>query len=66
MGNAPYSPDIIEALESREGESALLDEHICWAKDKQYEKRQQDAVSVLPASTKRLVRIVEKGLPRDA
>nr|WP_222939621.1 tRNA epoxyqueuosine(34) reductase QueG [Photobacterium sp. BZF1] len=66
MGNAPYSPDIIEALESREGESALLDEHICWAKDKQHEKRQQDAVSVLPASTKRLVRIVEKGLPRDA
>ncbi|MEF1289309.1 tRNA epoxyqueuosine(34) reductase QueG [Vibrio sp. M260118] len=61
MGNAPYSQSIIEALKSRLGLSETLDTHIQWAIEQQVEQ--------LPSqSTKlnRLIRIVEKGLPRDA
>ncbi len=61
MGNAPYSQSIIEALKSRLGLSETLDAHIQWAIEQQVEQ--------LPSqSTKlnRLIRIVEKGLPRDA
>lgn len=66
MGNAPYSADIFEALEQRLGENELLDIHIHWAMEKQTERRQEHAVEILPGKTKRLIRIVEKGLPRDA
>lgn len=66
MGNAPYQSEIIAALEMRQGESELLDEHIHWALDKQRDKRQAHVIEVLPSKTKRLVRIIEKGLPRDA
>ncbi|UXI02931.1 tRNA epoxyqueuosine(34) reductase QueG [Photobacterium sp. TY1-4] len=66
MGNAPYRQEIIDALEQRLGESVLLDEHIHWALDKQREKRQALTIEVLPGKTKRLIRIIEKGLPRDA
>lgn len=61
MGNAPYSQSIVEALQSRQGLSATLDEHIVWALEQQ--SAQQPT-----SSTKldRLIRIVEKGLPRDA
>ncbi|MBY8233833.1 tRNA epoxyqueuosine(34) reductase QueG [Vibrio fluvialis] len=61
MGNAPYSSRIIDALTRKQGQSELLDEHIQWALEEQ--ERQ------LPFSNtkhQRLVRIVEKGLPRDA
>ncbi|WP_299021697.1 tRNA epoxyqueuosine(34) reductase QueG [uncultured Photobacterium sp.] len=66
MGNAPYSKEILEALQARQGENELLDVHLQWAISKQLEKRQANGIDVLPAKTKRLVRIVEKGLPRDA
>lgn len=66
LGNAPWSLAIIQVLEHRIGESALLDEHIHWAIVQQQLKRQQLAVEVQPAQQKRLVRAVEKGLPRDA
>ncbi|MEJ2766941.1 tRNA epoxyqueuosine(34) reductase QueG [Photobacterium sp. MCCC 1A19761] len=66
MGNAPYRQEIIDALEQRQGESELLDKHIHWALDKQREKRQELTIEVLPGKTKRLIRIIEKGLPRDA
>ncbi len=66
MGNAPYHPDIYGALEQRLGDNELLDIHIQWAIGKQQEKRQESAIEVLPGKTKRLIRIVEKGLPRDA
>ncbi|CAM3944224.1 tRNA epoxyqueuosine(34) reductase QueG [Vibrio aquimaris] len=61
MGNAPYSADIIHALKQRLGMSTILDEHINWAIEQQ--------ITQIPiSSTKidRLIRIVQKGLPRDA
>lgn len=66
MGNAPYDPEIIELLESAKGFSAMLDQHLDWALEQQIKRRNEHAVDVLPSSTKRLVRIVQKGLPRDA
>ncbi len=66
LGNAPWSADIMPVLERRLGESELLDEHIQWAIAQQQQKREQLVVDVQPAQQKRLVRAVEKGLPRDA
>ena len=66
MGNGPYHDETLHTLQQRLGENELLDIHIQWAIEKQQEKRQNNTVEVLPAKTKRLVRIVEKGLPRDA
>ncbi|KGD74156.1 tRNA epoxyqueuosine(34) reductase QueG [Pantoea vagans] len=66
LGNAPWSPHIIQVLEQRLGESELLDEHIQWSVMQQQQKREQLVVEVQPAQQKRLVRAVEKGLPRDA
>lgn len=66
LGNAPWSADIMPVLEQRLGESELLDEHIQWAIAQQQQKREQLVVDVQPAQQKRLVRAVEKGLPRDA
>ncbi|AMG30861.1 tRNA epoxyqueuosine(34) reductase QueG [Grimontia hollisae] len=66
MGNAPYDPEIVELLESAKGFSAMLDQHLDWALEQQIKRRNENAIDVLPASTKRLVRIVKKGLPRDA
>ncbi|KAF6661551.1 tRNA epoxyqueuosine(34) reductase QueG [Pantoea sp. EKM101V] len=66
LGNAPWSADIVPVLEQRLGESELLDEHILWAVACQQQKRQQLVVDVQPAQQKRLVRAIEKGLPRDA
>ncbi|MDG3084692.1 tRNA epoxyqueuosine(34) reductase QueG [Vibrio hannami] len=61
IGNAPYSQDYIEALNSRKRLSEVLDEHIEWAISQQLEQ--------IPArnnKTERLIRIIQKGLPRDA
>ncbi|WP_034911697.1 tRNA epoxyqueuosine(34) reductase QueG [Erwinia sp. 9145] len=66
LGNAPWSEEAVEVLTARHGENAMLDEHIEWALTRQREKRQQNAIEVTPAQHKRLVRAVEKGLPRDA
>ncbi|GME39407.1 MULTISPECIES: tRNA epoxyqueuosine(34) reductase QueG [Pantoea] len=66
LGNAPWSPHIVQVLGQRLGESELLDEHIQWAVMQQQQKREQLVVEVQPAQQKRLVRAVEKGLPRDA
>ncbi|WP_198159531.1 tRNA epoxyqueuosine(34) reductase QueG [Grimontia marina] len=66
MGNAPYDPEIIELLESARGFSAMLDQHLNWALEQQMKRRSGHFIDVLPSSTKRLVRIVQKGLPRDA
>lgn len=66
LGNAPWRADIPAALEQRLGEHPLLDEHITWALRQQQEKRQALAIDVQPAQQKRLVRAIEKGLPRDA
>lgn len=65
LGNAPFDPRIVEALRDRLAHvSDLVAEHIHWALDEQMRKQAQAE----PASqqVKRLIRVVEKGLPRDA
>ncbi len=71
LGNAPYSIGIIKDLENRLGSSTLLDEHIKWAIEEQLAQLPQNITktnSILSANnkTQRLIRIVQKGLPRDA
>ncbi|KAB7694246.1 tRNA epoxyqueuosine(34) reductase QueG [Plesiomonas shigelloides] len=79
LGNAPYQADIVLALQSRLGADELVDEHIQWALDEQWQKRSALTISVQPATEqninassvqttqqRRLVRAIEKGLPRDA
>lgn len=61
MGNAPYSNDIVTALKQRVGLSETLDTHIEWALE-----QQQAQLSRHSTKLNRLIRIVEKGLPRDA
>ncbi|MEI4548523.1 tRNA epoxyqueuosine(34) reductase QueG [Pseudoalteromonas spongiae] len=62
LGNADANSDIINALESAQsGASEMLLEHIHWALAQQHNKTAQR-----DNKTKRLIRIVEKGLPRDA
>jgi epoxyqueuosine reductase len=60
MGNAPFSEKILTALANRKGISPILDEHILWAEN------QQKTNDVKNRKTERLIRIIEKGLPRDA
>ncbi|AWH89184.1 tRNA epoxyqueuosine(34) reductase QueG [Limnobaculum parvum] len=66
LGNAPYQAEIIEALEQRKNLYAIVDEHIEWALTRQWEKREQRGVEVRAPKQLRLIRSVEKGLPRDA
>lgn len=61
MGNAPYSNRITETLESSRGRSELLDVHIEWALTQQYQQLPQGN-----NKHQRLIRIIQKGLPRDA
>ncbi len=67
LGNAPYSIEIINSLNDAKGQSEWLDEHIIWAIDEQFVKQnQQTHANILQTSTERLIRIIQKGLPRDA
>ncbi|EKP26632.1 iron-sulfur cluster binding protein [Klebsiella michiganensis] len=66
LGNAPWDEANLKALESRRGEHPLLDEHIEWAMTQQMAKRNANVVEVQLPKKLRLVRVVEKGLPRDA
>lgn len=62
LGNADFSPAIIAALEDkRQMVSDMVGEHINWALAQQHDKQRQKL-----RKTARLIRIVEKGLPRDA
>ncbi len=62
LGNADFSPAIIHALEDkRKTVSDMVNEHIEWALTQQHDKQRQKL-----RKTARLIRIVEKGLPRDA
>lgn len=66
LGNAPYNSEIAARLEARLPQaSELVAEHIRWALDEQATKAQQ-ATQSAQRLTQRLVRSVEKGLPRDA
>lgn len=62
IGNAPFSQDYIDALEERLGLSENLDIHIHWA------IKEQNSQLPFQPSTKqaRLIRVIKKGLPRDA
>lgn len=62
LGNAPYSEAVITALEdAKQDASEMLLEHINWAL-----LQHQQKISFKDNKTQRLIRIVEKGLPRDA
>lgn len=54
------------ALQARLGQSALIDEHIRWAIEQQLARRAAQSIDVQLPQKKRLIRAIEKGLPRDA
>ncbi|WP_411752306.1 tRNA epoxyqueuosine(34) reductase QueG [Serratia sp. (in: enterobacteria)] len=66
LGNAPYLDQIVISLQIRQGQDPMLDEHISWALAQQLARREALAVEVQTMQKKRLIRAVEKGLPRDA
>ena len=66
LGNAPYLDQIVLSLQTRQGQDPMLDEHIDWALAQQLARREALAVEVQTMQKKRLIRAVEKGLPRDA
>lgn len=64
LGNAPYSAAIIDALEVRkrsEEVDEMVIEHIDWALDRQRNQSHKEN-----RKTQRVIRSVQKGLPRDA
>ncbi|MCU4676344.1 tRNA epoxyqueuosine(34) reductase QueG [Catenovulum sp. 2E275] len=66
LGNADFSPAILNALQAKLTESSeLVKNHINWAIEQQTMK-QIHAQSSQSKQVKRLVRVIEKGLPRDA
>ncbi|WP_416306539.1 tRNA epoxyqueuosine(34) reductase QueG [Neptunicella sp. SCSIO 80796] len=65
LGNAPYSDEIITVLSATlPNATELVAEHIQWAIDQQKAKALDDGIE--DRTTQRLIRSVEKGLPRDA
>jgi epoxyqueuosine reductase len=66
LGNAPFDPAISEALEQQQPlASELVSEHIQWALGQQ-QKKSLLQQNLLSRQTDRLVRVIQKGLPRDA
>lgn len=64
LGNAPWSTNIVAALEARLADaSELVAEHIYWALAEQEKKRTQQARQ--DRLTARLVRSIRKGLPTE-
>ncbi|CAM4033420.1 tRNA epoxyqueuosine(34) reductase QueG [Shewanella aquimarina] len=64
LGNAPASEDVIAALKARRDSEEVDDmvrEHVDWAL-----ARQQSGDVQINRKTQRVIRTVEKGLPRDA
>ncbi|GMM83667.1 tRNA epoxyqueuosine(34) reductase QueG [Pseudoalteromonas sp. MTN2-4] len=62
LGNAPFNQTIVDALESSLHQSSdLVKEHIEWALEQQRQKQRNE-----DRKQSRLIRIIEKGLPRDA
>ena len=64
LGNAPFDAEIISQLEMAHGKNDMLDIHIEWSLSQQRQKQTENAK--ISNSTQRLIRIVQKGLPRDA
>ncbi|MBR9859138.1 MAG: tRNA epoxyqueuosine(34) reductase QueG [Gammaproteobacteria bacterium] len=62
LGNAPPSPAIVDALErKREAADGMVQEHIDWAL-----ARQQAKLAQVDRKTERLIRAVDKGMPKHA
>jgi epoxyqueuosine reductase len=68
MGNAAHDNDILQALNCAldDTENAVLLEHYQWAIAQQLAKKETPTIGVSTRQHQRLIRIVEKGLPRDA
>ena len=75
LGNAPWDKEIIKALEDKlSNASALVAEHIHWAIEQQQVKSPHNNTCSISKTANdankrlnaRLIRSVEKGLPRDA
>ncbi|GGD76384.1 tRNA epoxyqueuosine(34) reductase QueG [Lacimicrobium alkaliphilum] len=63
LGNAPYAAEITHALATAYDKSSeLVQEHIQWALGQQRQKQR----AANERQTQRLIRVIEKGLPRDA
>lgn len=63
LGNAPYEPAIIDALQTKLASAdPVLTEHFTWAINQQKQLKETKPSRL----TARLIRTVEKGLPRDA
>lgn len=68
LGNAAYSAEIVEALEAKFIDTTeMVQEHITWALQQQQAKADQIIPVLQIDKTKdKLIRMVEKALPRDA
>lgn len=66
LGNAPYQEEIVPALRGRKGLFPLLDEHIDWAIERQTAQKEGQLIETKAPKRIRLIRSIEKGLPRDA
>lgn len=68
MGNAGYDAEMLACLTSAldNTDSDVLREHFTWAISQQNEKAKSNAPAVSTRQHERLIRIVQKGLPRDA
>lgn len=64
LGNAPTTPELIHALENKlqQSHSELVNEHIQWA----LEQHKNNIPVVNQRLNQRLIKAIEKGLPRDA
>ena len=67
LGNTPYCQDIIDALKQQLPKASdMVAEHIQWALDQQQQKQTRQEIPTNERLTARLIRSIEKGLPRDA
>ena len=67
LGNANFDEDILSALTDKLGEAEpMVAEHIEWAIGQQEQRQQAQLTEKNKRLTGRLIRSIEKGLPRDA
>jgi epoxyqueuosine reductase len=67
LGNAPFDTNIVNALEQKlVTASAMVTEHIHWALSQQNERKIINHNNANERLNARLIRSIEKGLPRDA
>ena len=66
LGNAPFDEKIIAALIQQKSPSEMVQEHLDWALAQQQLKQEKLFENKNERLTARLIRTIEKGLPRDA